>query len=826
VISGGERLEESLKNRLLDIGYTLYNNYGPTEVTVDALFDKCSEEKVSLGKPLSNVTCYILDKDNNPAPIGVIGELCIAGAGVTRGYLNNPKLTNKKFLRGVVCRAQSAGRKANNTIGATRKAPRATRLPPGRRRQKIYRTGDLARWRPDGKVEYIGRQDYQIKLRGYRIELAEIETLLKEHPGIENAVVTTPGEKENLLIAYYVMKKSGSISISSNTLQDYLKGKLPDYMIPGYFIQLEKIPLTSTGKIDRNALPEPEASTADQKYIPPGNEMEEKLMEIWQEVLGVEKIGTTDNFFQIGGDSIKAIQLSARLRKYRLDLKINDLFLHPSIKESAKCVKPSHQIIGQEYQQGTIAGEVPLTPIQQWFFENHFTHHHYYNHAVMLYNKEGFDKTIIRKLFTKITLHHDALRMVYRAAGDKILQWNRGTDAKKEGKLFDFEVFQLTNRDRSAIEREANRIQASIDLTRGPLVKLGLFKTAEGDHLLIVIHHLVVDGISWRILLEDFRIGYQQLEQGEEIKFQEKTVSFQYWAQQLKEYSESKEILKELEYWKKIEKAKSPPLPVDYKPAEKRKKYRDMESLRIDFNEEETVKLLTDVHRPYNTNINDILLTALGMAIKEWSGNETVVINLEGHGRESISDDRNINTSRTIGWFTCQFPVLLDMSNVSDLSASIKLIKETLRRIPNKGIGCGLLRYLTPGDKKKGIGFSITPEISFNYLGQFHETSNSGFFTFSQMHTGEPISPKLESIHKIDINGLVKEDTLTFSFTYNTCEYRKETLQQLAHGFKTNLIKIIEHCTGREEKELTPSDLGDEELSLEELEDIKDMISL
>ncbi|UCH97365.1 MAG: hypothetical protein JSV88_11080, partial [Candidatus Aminicenantes bacterium] len=614
--------------------------------------------------------------------------------------------------------------------------------------------------------------------------------------------------------------------INEAELREFLSKDLPDYMVPAYFIQLEKIPLTSTGKIDRNALPGPAVSTEDQKYIPPGNEIEEKLMEIWQEVLGIEKIGTTDNFFQLGGDSIKAIQLSARLKKYRLDLKINDLFLHPTIKESAKYVTSSHQDIRQEYQQGVVSGEVPLTPIQQWFFENDFTHHHHYNHAVMLYSKNGFDEAIIRELFTKIVLHHDALRMVYRIEGDRIVQWNRGTDIEKEGNLFDFEVFQLTHFDRVAIEREADRIQAGIDLTRGPLMKLGLFKTSEGDHLLIVIHHLVVDGISWRILFEDLCIGYQQLQQGEEIKFQEKTVSFRYWAQQLKEYSQSKEVLRELEYWEKIEKAACPSLPVDYQPGEKKKKYRDMESLRIDFDERQTGELLKDVHRPYNTNINDILLTALGMAIKEWSGNETMVINLEGHGREPTSDDRNMDTSRTIGWFTCQFPLLLDMSKAAHLSTGIKFVKETLRRIPNKGIGYGVLRYLTPGDKKKGVGLRINPEINFNYLGQFHETNDNRVFTFSPISTGKPISPELESIHKIDINGLVTAETLTFSFTYNTCEYRKETIQQLAHGFKTNLVKIIEHCTGRDEKELTPSDLGDEELSLEELEDIKEMISL
>jgi fengycin family lipopeptide synthetase D/gramicidin S synthase 2/tyrocidine synthetase-2 len=688
----------------------------------------------------------------------------------------------------------------------------------------IYLTGDLARWISNGNIEFLGRIDHQVKIRGCRIEPGEIENQLLDIEGIKQAIVIDRLDEsgQKYLCAYFVSKQS----IDPPDLGNQLLKRLPDYMVPAYFIQLEKIPLTSTGKIDRHALPGPEAGTARQIYTPPANEMEEKLIEIWQEVLGAQKIGTTDNFFQLGGDSIKAIQVSARLKKYQLELNINDLFLYPTIKELVEYVTPIRQISAQEHNQGTVTGQVPLTPIQQWFFENDFTSPHHYNNAVMLYKKQGFDQTFIKKLFTQLLIHHDALRMVYRKEADQILQWNRGTDEKKQGNLFDMEVFPKTHTDPIAIEKEANRIQAGIDLTRGPLVKLALFKTPKGDHLLIVIHHLVIDGISWRILFEDISIGYRQLQQGEEIKFQEKTVSFKDWTRQLKQYSESKEILKELEYWQTIEKTKSPALPVDYLTGEKKKKYKEMKSQRIELDEKQTGQLLKEVHLPYKTNIDDILLTALAMAIKEWSGNETMVINLEGHGRETISENMNIDISRTVGWFTAQYPVLLEISSAAHLSTTIKLIKETLRRIPHKGIGWGLLRYLTPGNKKKGIPLNVNPEISFNYLGQFHENNDSGVFAFSPLPTGESVSTELETLYKIDISGLVKGNILTFSINYGTCQYKKETIERLAHSFKTNLEKIICHCTGKDEKELTPSDLGDKELSLEELEDIKEMISL
>jgi amino acid adenylation domain-containing protein/non-ribosomal peptide synthase protein (TIGR01720 family) len=802
-IIGGEMLPKIAVEDFL-VGFEvdtpiITNVYGPTECCVDSTSFDISKKNVNLmesipiGKPMPNEQIYILNKKNDVQPIGVVGELCISGSGVSRGYLNRVELTAEKF------------------------SPN-----PFKEKERLFWTGDLARWLPDGNIECLGRIDHQVKIRGYRIELGEIESRLLTHPDVKEAVVIPAGggddEKNSCLCAYLV--PAGEVETCK--LREYLAEELPVYMIPAYLVILDEMPLNRSGKINRAALPEPQAGANRKEYEAPGNEIEEKLADIWQEVLGMEKIGIDDNFFELGGDSIKSIQISARLQEHRLKMKISDLFSNPTIKQLSKYVRRADTLA----DQGKVEGRVELTPIQRYFFDGNFTDRHHFNHSLMLYKKDGFDEEIIANVFTKLVEHHDALRMVYQVEEDGVVQVNRGT----EGKLFDLEVIDFRGAEEieAKIEREAGRIQRGIDLQEGPLVKLGLLKTKQGDHLLIVIHHLVVDGVSWRILLEDLAAGYTQLETGEEIRFPEKTVSFKYWAEKLKEYSESREALKETDYWRVIEETAISPLPGDFEVGKQKKKLKYCDTVNFDLNEADTLALLKDVNQAYNTEINDILLTALGMAVNEWRGVEKVSINLEGHGREEIIEGININ--RTVGWYTSQFPVILDMSQPGHLSYQIKTVKETLRRIPKKGIGYGILKYLTPPEKEGGLKFRLEPEISFNYLGQFGQGSNDSdsIIRMSEMNDGDRTSPELEQMHALNVNGILVGRKLKFSFSYNMHEYKKASIRELADRCKANLLKIIRHCANKKETESTPSDLivDGVDLSLEDLDDIKELVEL
>jgi amino acid adenylation domain-containing protein/non-ribosomal peptide synthase protein (TIGR01720 family) len=859
VISGGEKLEESVKNRLLEKGYTLYNQYGPTETTIDALAGQCSGKPVTLGKPIANTACYITGSDNNLLPPGVPGELSIAGAGVTRGYLNNPELTAEKFnLRrpGGAFFEKTAppgpprknfsleGSHKDHMQSCNHAAMQSCRhaamrlLPLHSPHFPIYLTGDRARWLTNGDIEFLGRIDRQVKIRGHRIEPGEIENHLLAHELVQSVLVTDRRDKagNTFLCAYYtvVPGNTGTEDISESRLREYLAGRLPAGMVPAYFILLDCMPMNASNKIDREALPEP-VENKNEQCEAPGNDIEEKLVLIWTEVLGrgekdlERSIGTNSNFFEMGGDSVKSIQIAAKLRKYGLRLESRDIFLNPTIKQLAKCVRPIDRII----PQGIVQGEVELTSIQKWFFETHadpspgIRRPYQYNQAIILYREKGFSEKPLEAVLSKIVEHHDALRMIYKITGNHIIQVNRGL----AGELFRLEVFFPEGHGREDMEKDirqkAVKIQEEIDIEKGPLLKSGLFKTGQGDYLVIVLHHLVMDGISWVILLEDFEAAYSQAGGGEEIKLPEKTDSFKDWANALKAYAQSSRVLSQLAFWKSVMAKpveKIPPRLETESPGDS----MDMEeTIEMDLNPEETGQLLTAVNQAYHTEINDILLTALGLAVNRWAGIDRVAINLEGHGREPIIRDMDI--SRTVGWFTSEFPVVLDMTHSHDLSYVIKHVKETLRAVPNKGTGYGILKYLTPMEKTGEVTFALKPGISFNYLGQFRQQQagqeERDAAEIKILNMPKSIKPGLKDYCPVRIDGMVIDQRLKMAFAYSGGQYEKSTIQELANCFKSCLKTIIRHCTGKDQEELTPSDMDYSQMTIRQLDALEDKLA-
>ncbi|MCX6583795.1 MAG: amino acid adenylation domain-containing protein [Candidatus Aminicenantes bacterium] len=800
---GGDKLRTFIKR-----DYRLVNCYGPTENTVCAAAYPVTgfSDNIPIGKPIANNQIYIVDKNDYVQPVGVPGELCIAGDSLARGYLNNPELTFEKF------KIINYKLKIKNGSGALRADFHHSSFII--HHSILYRTCDLARWLDDGNIEFLGRIDSQVKIRGFRIELGEIENQLLQCEKVKEAVVIAREDVagQKYLCAYIVPIGTPNIE----AIKAALLKNLPDYMIPSFFIQLEEIPLTPNGKIDVRALPAPEAVAAA-AYEAPTDEVEEILAQTWAEVLGFEKIGVHDNFFEIGGDSIKTILISSKLFKWGLTVNVHDFFLYPTIRGLAKNIKK----IEHSIHQGIVAGNVPLTPIQEWFFEQPIPERGHFNQSILLSRDKGFNEDYIKKVFTTIVSHHDALRMVYKIENNAVIQENRGSG----GKLFDLELISLksigTESALAEFKEEANRVQRSIDLQNGPLVKLALFKGLRGDHLLVVIHHLVIDSVSWRILLEDFETGYAQAEKGEEIKFPDKTDSFQYWARKLNEYAGSKLLLKEIPYWQVVQETEVKRLPVDHEIRVDQRTFENNEMVPMLLGEEKTHQLLTKINWAYNTEINDILLAALGLTVKQWAGLGKIPVNLEGHGREQISAD--VNISRTVGWFTTQYPVILDMQKADDISFAVKNTKETLRRVPKKGIGYGVLQYITPLDKKKLSQPMQAPEILFNYLGEF-KGDNYGIIDraseISSSCTGDNISPAYPVSQKIDIEGVTRDGQLRLDIYYNRYEYKQATIEKFARLLQTNLEKVIDHCLARKQKEATPSDLGCHKISIVDLERI------
>lgn len=338
----------------------------------------------------------------------------------------------------------------------------------------------------------------------------------------ETIVIARDGKSGQELCAYLV----AGDALTLDELRRTLAKKMPNYMIPAHFVQLPQMPLTPNDKIDRKALPDPEGiALTGGEYAPPRNEAEQTLADVWQAVLNTDRVGITDHFFELGGDSIKSIQVSSRLHQAGYKLEIRDLFKYPTISRLSLHVKP----VGRTIDQGEITGETVLTPIQHWFFESAFADQHHFNQSVMLYRKEGFSEETVCQVPQKLAEHHDALRMVFCKTEQGFIVRNR---AVQEGELFTLDVFDLQDADNTsqAVEEKATNIQAGIDLENGPLVKAGLFRCMDGDHLPLAVHHAVVDGVSWRILMEDFALGYEQAGQSKEIRFPAKTDAYRTWS--------------------------------------------------------------------------------------------------------------------------------------------------------------------------------------------------------------------------------------------------------------------------------------------------------
>ncbi|WFA19153.1 amino acid adenylation domain-containing protein [Paenibacillus mucilaginosus] len=793
VLFGGERVSVPHVNKALErLGPgKLKHMYGPTESTVFATWHDVDRldsgtRTVPIGRPVSHTEVFILNPAGMMQPIGVVGELCVAGDGLSRGYLNREDQTLEKFVDHP--------------------------FMPG---ERMYRTGDLARWLPDGTIEYVGRMDAQVKIRGFRIELGEVESQLRSVPGVEEAVVVAheDGEGRRALVAYY---KAAEGAGSAGEVRGRLSHALPAYMIPSYFVRLDRLPLTPNGKVDRRALPAPSAGTSTgSEYTAPRTTEEEILVDVWQEVLGSGPIGGSHHFFEHGGDSIKAIQVASRLHQAGYHLEVRDLFRSPILAELARLLRPLTRMAEQE----EVSGEVRLLPIHHWYFGRQSEDLHHFNQSVMLYRPDGFDERALSRALDMLTAHHDALRIVFRRDAEGTLTaWNRGL---RDGEAFGLEVVDLSSEadPAAAVEAAAEAIQRSMNLEKGPLLRAGLLRCADGDHLLIAVHHGVIDGVSWRILLEDLAGGYELAVKGEEIVLPVKTDSYLSWARYLEDYAKSPELESEQAYWREIEQAEVGPLPKDSKAGAGLQ--QDGETLVVAWNREETEALLKQVPRAYGTEVNDILLAALALALQRWSGAEKLLVNLEGHGRQPLGSE--IDMTRTIGWFTTQYPVLLESPSDAPLSAQIKKVKEDLRRIPNKGIGYGICRYL--GSTEEEQTWSAEPEISFNYLGQFDEDLERSALQLSPLSAGEAVSGRHRRTAVLEFNGMVAGGELRLNLGYSREQYRRETVERLAQLLHESLREIISHCAAKERPELTPSDLLQPGFTQEELDALTERTS-
>jgi amino acid adenylation domain-containing protein/non-ribosomal peptide synthase protein (TIGR01720 family) len=793
LIVGGEAFEEKLAREVWESfggEVKIYNEYGPTEATVGCMIYKYEADErqramVPIGHPSDNTRIYLLDPLYHPVPIGIDGELHVGGVNISRGYLNRPDSTAERFIP--------------NPFGVNAGA-------------RLYRTGDLARYKPDGDVEFLGRRDNQVKIRGYRIELGEIEALLNQHPAVEQVAVLAEealtGRRQ--LVAYWV----GVEEVSGDDLRKYLEERLPDYMTPTAFVQVECMPLTPNGKLDRQALLKQRVNVESQTYVAPRNAVEESLCRIWADVLGVEQLGIEDNFFKRGGDSILSIQIIFKAKQAGYVLSPRDIFQHQTIAGLASVIN-TNQIVMAE--QGAVCGPVPLTPIQHWFFEQDLDYAHHWNQALLLSVPADLNATVLENALRHLLWHHDVLRHRFIREGSS---WHQISVEPEDAVPFMQEDLSALPRpeQRAALEDIAAELQASLNLSEGPLMRVALFKLGaqKPGQLLIVIHHLIVDVFSWGILLHDLQTAYEQLSLDQAIALPAKTTSYQQWARRLMEYARSADLIQDMGYWLAGHYTEISRLPVDYSKGINSE--ASARTVRAWLNQEETEALLREVPNAYQMQINEVLLTALVLAFAPWTGSCQLLIDLEGHGREQLFQE--LDLSRTVGWFTTICPLLLHLADFTETGVALKRIKEQVRSLPQHGMGYGLMRYLSGNSEiAEQLRARPQPEISFNYLGQLDRAlSWLPLFKFTWESCGPSTNPRAARKYLLEVICRVEEQQFQFALRYSENLHRTETIEQLTRNFMAALRSIISHCQTEGAGGYTPSDFPEAELDQEELD--------
>ncbi|SPD54786.1 Non ribosomal peptide synthase, antibiotic synthesis contains 3 condensation domains, 2 AMP-acid ligases II domains, 2 PP-binding, Phosphopantetheine attachment site (plasmid) [Cupriavidus taiwanensis] len=762
VIFGGEALDpHALRpwiDRFGDASPQLVNMYGITETTVHVTYrpitradlDPSSRARSPIGERIPDLGVRVLDAGLNLVPPGVAGELYIAGDGLARGYLNRPGLTAERFVPDPF-----AGDGA-----------------------RLYRTGDLARWLPDGQLEYLGRIDQQLKIRGFRIEPGEIEARILAQTGVANAaVIAAEGPSGARLVAYVV--PAGGATVEGATLRTALAAELPDYMVPAAFVVLDTLPLTPNGKLDRRALPAPAFDSA-QDFVAPEGDAETALATIWSEVLNLPRVGRADNFFELGGDSILSLQIVARARAAGWVLTPRQLFERQTLAELAAVATP----VAQDAVEGNVVpeGAVPLLPIQADFFDTPMARRHHWNQSVLLDCREAPELPALAAALRDLVAHHDALRLRFVLRDGAWHQAYADSEACPD--------LLWVRHAASEAERLAHceAAQRSLDLAEGPLLRAVALQCGKRWQLLLVIHHLVVDGVSWRVLVEDLRDAYQQRRQGQQAVLPARTASYQRWSQALRAHAATRDA--ELPHWQALAQVDAT-LPCDDPAGPLTIAERDAVTLTLPA--DLTQALLQRAPAAYRTRVNDLLLTALARALTGWSGRTQVLIDLESHGRVAGVDD-TLDLSRTVGWFTTLFPVALDGSGTPD--GAIKAVKEQLRAVPGEGIGFGLLRRFGSTAQQAALAGVPKPEVVFNYLGQLDASfAEDSPWRLSSGSVGANQDPAALLSHPLSVSGQVLDGELRLTLAFSRARHRAETVHRLAEALREELEALIAHCT-------------------------------
>jgi amino acid adenylation domain-containing protein/non-ribosomal peptide synthase protein (TIGR01720 family) len=745
----------------------LHNEYGPTEATVWCTVHRADagdeDRALPIGRPIAGSQIHLLDPYGHRVPLGFAGELCVGGAGVTLGYFGRPDLTAERFLT----------------------------IPLDGQPQRIYRTGDLAAYAPDGTLVFLGRTDQQLKIRGHRIESGAIEAQLRAHPDVvEAAAIARPlaGRSGAQLVGYVVPSGPG---FDPRAVSETLRRELPEYLVPDVLVAIDAIPRLPNGKLDVASLPDPRT---DSRGPDPAREMprtpeEAILAGIWCDLLGLESVGIHDDFFSLGGDSIVSIRMVSRARQAGLHIEPARLAADLTIERLAAHARTSAPApTGND----RVTGPVPLSPIQAWFFDQVFAVPDHWNQAMLLALPDGVDEAALRAAVTAVLEHHDMLRARFVHQGGT---WSQSiTDDPATG----LERIPAPSADLDPI---VAGLQASLDLADGPVVRCALIEPPAPARpvLCIVAHHLVVDAVTWSILIEDLTTGYRLAASGAPVTLPPRTTSFRAWTEHILASSTDEGLSR----WRAQlpagpQRASAPGLEAE----------RLQVSAHLD--REMTDHLMTDANDAYGTRPDELILAALAPVLADGSG--TLHALLEGHGR---TPSQGLDVSRTVGWFTVQYPLALQAS--PDEAEAIKGTKEAVRSASDAAVDYGVQRYV---HRHPGLTTVDEPAILFNYLGRT-DLPTGGLLEPLAAPDASSRHPGNRMTHELELVALIDEAGLTVHW-YHSDPLRTAEVARMADAHISRLQSLVAHCLAEDVGGFTPSDFPAAGLGQDELDDFLD----
>lgn len=751
-IIGGEALKPELIDAIASktTVANVYNVYGPTETTVDVTCYLCKsvdakKNSVSIGVPIDNTGILIMN-GNSLCGIGMIGEICIAGMGLFSGYLNNDTLTREKL----------------------RYVPRVN--------QPLFLSGDLGYWNQDGMIEIIGRNDSQIKIHGYRIEIEEIEQLLLMVEEIQKASVVCV---EQNLVTF--VKAAKPVSIEH--CMDMLMKKLPYYMIPSRIIQIDEMPMTLSGKTDLKKLEElavKYGNESEHSEAKATNEEEELLVSVYQKILNVEHVSIDDNFYSLGGDSIQAIRIISQLNDY--DIKINDILRYPQIRRLAKVLKNKKSNILQE----EVSGEMMLLPVYKQFLNSaEETSYNHFNQSMLIKSEQSVNKRALCEALAEVVKVHDCLRIRYRYGDEK-------------AEILPFAKVQVDIEEVVCREEERNQVatkyQQSIKLEEGLAIRVVVLKTEVSEYILIILHHFASDAVSMKIIFDDLFLAYQHAKEGAAIELPKKTYSIVDWGKRLQEVVENHLLEDEVDFWKeqlsalpKIEGSKAlQSTALRLKQQNELCRVGDAKYYEVRIHKALTTQLREKLNCLPDYSLQDVLLTCYSMAQMKAEKTKDMTVFMESHGR----DDKlvGLNVAHTVGWFTAVYPLHIKFDkNHKAIQDHMSYIRGNIDRVPNNGIGYSILSTMT-----NKVGPANTQAATmFNYLGEFSNDSNEELgLHWEPISIGKEVSDQIQMQNRILVNIAIWEGELYCNFRYDSEQITEWKLRLIVYFFKGNLKKV------------------------------------